>query len=167
MATICAPLPRRRALRSGDPGKLRQGRESRDVPGRRGELFLIHVSNTLAAWRTRRRAIDGCSIGFVPTMGALHRGHSSLVERCRGENQVAVVSAPSIKILRYWRAWGLTRSSSPACGNCIEWLPLPRGAARERSSAGRLASAGFPAGRDDRRIETAESGPGGSRLLRR
>jgi len=25
-------------------------------------------------------------------MGALYRGHSSLVERCRGENQVVVVS---------------------------------------------------------------------------
>jgi pantoate--beta-alanine ligase len=53
---------------------------------------LMIVSDTLAAWRTRRRAIDGRSIGFVPTMGALHRGHSSLVERCRGENQVVVVS---------------------------------------------------------------------------
>jgi pantoate--beta-alanine ligase len=52
----------------------------------------MNVSDTLAAWRTRRRAIDGCSIGFVPTMGALHWGHSSLVERCRGENQVVVVS---------------------------------------------------------------------------
>jgi len=114
---------------------LRQGRESRDVPGRRGELFLIQVSNTLAVCWTRRPTLDARNIGFVPTMGALHRGHSSLVERCRGENQVAVFSASSIKILRYCRAWGLTRSSSPACGNCIEWLPLPRGAARERSSA--------------------------------
>src|SRR6266699_5210107 len=52
----------------------------------------MNVSDTLAAWRIRRRAIAGCGIGFVPTMGALHRGHSSLVERCRGENQVVVVS---------------------------------------------------------------------------
>jgi pantoate--beta-alanine ligase len=52
----------------------------------------MNVSNTLAVWRARRRAIDGCTIGFVPTMGALHRGHISLVERCRGENQIVVVS---------------------------------------------------------------------------
>lgn len=34
----------------------------------------------------------GKSIGFVPTMGALHRGHASLVERSAAENDVTVVS---------------------------------------------------------------------------
>ena len=31
------------------------------------------------------------NIGFVPTMGALHSGHISLVERCVKENDVCVV----------------------------------------------------------------------------
>jgi pantoate--beta-alanine ligase len=52
----------------------------------------MHVSNSLTEWRKRRAQFTGRSIGFVPTMGALHRGHASLVERCRRENRVVVVS---------------------------------------------------------------------------
>ena len=52
----------------------------------------MRVSETIAEWRLRRREHAGRSIGFVPTMGALHLGHGSLVERCRKENDVAVVS---------------------------------------------------------------------------
>ena len=52
----------------------------------------MHVSYNLTDWRTRLRTLEEQSIGFVPTMGALHPGHGSLVERCRSENDVAVVS---------------------------------------------------------------------------
>ena len=34
----------------------------------------------------------GCTIGLVPTMGFLHEGHGSLIERCRRENDRVVVS---------------------------------------------------------------------------
>ena len=53
---------------------------------------MMRVWDNLDQWRDRRRALGESSLGFVPTMGALHRGHASLVERCRAENQVAVAS---------------------------------------------------------------------------
>ncbi|HUO57244.1 MAG TPA: pantoate--beta-alanine ligase, partial [bacterium] len=45
------------------------------------------VQEQARAWRQAKR-----SIGFVPTMGALHDGHLELVRICRKQNKVTVVS---------------------------------------------------------------------------
>jgi pantoate--beta-alanine ligase len=52
------------------------------------------VFDDLSAWRRARldQTRAGLTLGFIPTMGALHGGHLSLVRRSRAENDRTLVS---------------------------------------------------------------------------
>lgn len=54
----------------------------------------MKVAHGLAEWREVRAGdgFAGRTVGFVPTMGALHAGHRALLARARAENERVVLS---------------------------------------------------------------------------
>ena len=54
-------------------------------------MKIVHTIKDLQADLSALKA-QGKRVGLVPTMGALHAGHASLVKRCVAENDVTVVS---------------------------------------------------------------------------
>ena len=55
---------------------------------------MARIVHTVAEWRGLRAGYRaaGSSVGFVPTMGALHTGHASLFKAARRDNAVVLAS---------------------------------------------------------------------------
>jgi len=87
------------------------------------------IAEVRAAVSEARRA--GKSIGFVPTMGALHRGHAALVEAARAECDLVVVSifvnptqfGPNEDFARYPRTLDADRAVCENAGCDVLFVP--------------------------------------------
>lgn len=87
------------------------------------------LAKTVTAWRKK-----GLSVGFVPTMGALHAGHAALVRRAAAENDRVVVSifvnplqfGPHEDYGRYPRALPADRRLVAAAGAALVYAPSVR-----------------------------------------
>ena len=55
---------------------------------------MTRIIKKISEWKEIRNSdeLKNKTVGFVPTMGALHKGHISLIEKCVNENDVSVVS---------------------------------------------------------------------------
>ena len=96
-------------------------------------MTLPPVAETTAAVRSAVAAArrDGKTIGFVPTMGALHAGHASLIRTSRARTDFTVVSifvnpsqfGPHEDLNRYPRSFDADRELCAAVGTDLIFTP--------------------------------------------
>ncbi|KAL7570365.1 hypothetical protein ACA910_017204 [Epithemia clementina (nom. ined.)] len=92
------------------------------------------VYRTAEAMRLARKRLDpNLKVGFVPTMGALHEGHLSLMRKAATENDIVIASifvnptqfAPHEDLDRYPRTWDRDQSLLQESG-AIDMLFAPK-----------------------------------------
>ena len=54
-------------------------------------MQIFHDRRSLEAWVAQQKDAQS-TIGFVPTMGALHKGHVSLIKKSKSQNDITICS---------------------------------------------------------------------------
>jgi pantoate--beta-alanine ligase len=119
-----------RAPRSGQEPAQGSNLNHQGVEGRVPKVVRT-VAELRSALAEARRG--GRSVGLVPTMGALHEGHLSVIRACRGRNEVVVVSVfvnptqfgPSEDLKRYPRPFEQDLALCAAAGVDLVFHPEP------------------------------------------
>jgi pantoate--beta-alanine ligase len=94
---------------------------------------MPRVVSSVAEWRKEREGLRaaGRTVGFVPTMGALHRGHASLFAAARRENDAVLASVfvnptqfdDAKDFERYPRTWERDCAMMDEAG--VDWVFAP------------------------------------------
>jgi pantoate--beta-alanine ligase len=93
-------------------------------------MEVFHTAAEMLAW-TRARRAEGRRIGFVPTMGALHEGHASLLREARNRADAVVLSiyvnptqfGPNEDFAKYPRTWESDLAMAAAEGVVAVFAP--------------------------------------------
>lgn len=95
-------------------------------------MIVVHsIVDLKAALQDVRHSKPDASVGFVPTMGYLHKGHASLMERASAENEITVLSifvnpiqfGPNEDLDRYPRDAERDKALAEQCGIDIIFMP--------------------------------------------
>jgi pantoate--beta-alanine ligase len=94
-------------------------------------MQILHTVAALRRWSRALRAAGGNSLGLVPTMGALHAGHASLIRAARASSTHVAVSlfvnptqfGPNEDFARYPRAFEADCARAAAEGADVLFAP--------------------------------------------
>lgn len=95
-------------------------------------MQILRTVTELRAWSRRERCRNKGLIGLVPTMGALHEGHASLIraaaQQCRGRVAVSIFVnptqfGPNEDFARYPRTFSTDSDMAESCGASVIFAP--------------------------------------------
>ncbi len=92
------------------------------------EILVIHSPNEMLEYR---KTLSNNTIGFVPTMGALHQGHAQLIKKSNLENDITIVSIfinptqfnDKNDFLKYPKTWDQDLTMAKECGAQLIFAP--------------------------------------------